>query len=127
LIQTLTEHLGHDRHYPAGQGLGNIGNRIRSKTVLTDTTGPVSIDAPRDRAGTFEPRIVRRRRRRLTGVDEIVLYAKGQGGQAVSRLQGLQVIGPYSGLQLVQDDSELNLGFSEFAAPRQHFRHRPRL
>ena len=53
-------------------------NGTRAKTVLTEATGQVQIDVPRDRAGTFEPQIVKKRRR-LTGVDEIVLslYAKG--------------------------------------------------
>jgi transposase-like protein len=47
--------------------------------VLTESAGHVQIEVPRDRAGTFEPQIVRKRQRRLTGVDEIVLslYAKG--------------------------------------------------
>jgi putative transposase len=47
--------------------------------VLTETTGPVEIDVPRDREGTFEPKIVAKRQRRLTGVDEMVLslYDKG--------------------------------------------------
>jgi hypothetical protein len=47
--------------------------------VLTDTTGNVEIDVPRDRAATFEPQIVKKRQRRLSGVDEVVLslYAKG--------------------------------------------------
>ena len=48
-------------------------NGTRSKTVLTEATGHVEIDVPRDRAGTFEPQIVRKRQRRLSGVDEIVL------------------------------------------------------
>jgi putative transposase len=79
LDEELTEHLGYEKHDPAGQGSGNIRNGTRSKTVLTDTSGPVEIDVPRDRAGTFEPQIVRKRQRRLTGVDEMVLslYAKG--------------------------------------------------
>jgi len=47
--------------------------------VLTEASGQVEIDVPRDRAGTFEPKIVRKRQRRLNGVDEVVLslYAKG--------------------------------------------------
>lgn len=58
---------------------GNVRNGTRSKTVLTEANGPVQIDVPRDRAGTFEPQIVRKRQRRLSGVDEVVLslYAKG--------------------------------------------------
>jgi transposase-like protein len=79
LNEELTEHLGYDKHDPAGQGLGNIRNGTRQKSVLTDTHGPVEIDVPRDRAGTFEPQIVRKRQRRLSGVDEMVLslYSKG--------------------------------------------------
>jgi len=79
LGEEMTEHLGYEKHDPAGIGADNIRNGTRSKTVLTDTTGPVAIDVPRDRAGTFEPQIVKKRQRRLGGVDEIVLslYAKG--------------------------------------------------
>jgi transposase-like protein len=79
LNEEMTEHLGYAKHDPAGAGSDNIRNGSRSKTVLTDATGHVQIEVPRDRAGTFEPQIVKKRRRRLTGVDEIVLslYAKG--------------------------------------------------
>jgi putative transposase len=42
------------------------------KTVLTDSTGQVGIEVPRDRAGTSGPQIVKKRQRRLTGVDETV-------------------------------------------------------
>jgi transposase-like protein len=75
----MTEHLGYEKHDPAGSGSGNVRNGTRSKTVLTEASGHVEIDVPRDRAGTFEPRIVRKRQRRLSGVDEVVLslYAKG--------------------------------------------------
>ncbi|MEV0725427.1 IS256 family transposase [Micromonospora purpureochromogenes] len=79
LNEEMTEHLGYEKHDPAGAGAGNIRNGSRPKTVLTDASGPVQIDVPRDRAGTFEPQIVRKRQRRLSGVDEVVLslYAKG--------------------------------------------------
>ena len=79
LNEEMTEHLGYEKHDPAGAGTGNIRNGTRAKTVLTESTGPVEIEVPRDRAGTFEPQIVRKRQRRLNGVDEIVLslYAKG--------------------------------------------------
>jgi putative transposase len=77
LNEELTEHLGHDKHAPSTGG--NVRNGTRSKTVLTESSGHVDIDVPRDRAGSFEPQIVRKRQRRLSGVDEIVLslYAKG--------------------------------------------------
>jgi putative transposase len=79
LNEELTEHLGHEKHGPAAGETGNVRNGTRPKTVLTEATGQVPIDVPRDRAGTFEPQIVKKRQRRLTGVDEIVLslYAKG--------------------------------------------------
>ena len=81
LDEEITGHLGYEKHDPAGQGAGsgNVRNGSRPKTVLTDSTGQVAIDVPRDRAGAFEPQIVRKRQRRLAGVDEIVLslYAKG--------------------------------------------------
>ena len=79
LDQELTEHLGHEKHGRPDPETGNIRNGSRPKTVLTESTGQVAIEVPRDRAGTFEPQIVRKRQRRLTGVDQIVLslYAKG--------------------------------------------------
>ena len=79
LNQELTEHLGHDKHGPVTSPAGNIRNGTRAKTVLTEASGQVSIEVPRDRDGSFEPQIVRKRQRRLTGVDGIVLslYAKG--------------------------------------------------
>jgi transposase-like protein len=79
LNEELTEHLGHEKHGPATGEAGNVRNGTRAKTVLTEATGQVQISVPRDRAGTFEPQIVRKRQRRLSGVDEIVLslYAKG--------------------------------------------------
>jgi transposase-like protein len=79
LNQEMTEHLGHDKHGPAGNEAGNVRNGSRPKTVLTEGSGQVPIEVPRDRAGSFEPQIVKKRQRRLTGVDEMVLslYAKG--------------------------------------------------
>ena len=75
LNEEMTEHLGYEKHDPAGAGLGNIRNGTRTKTVLADTTGAVDLDVPRDRAATFEPQIVKKRQRRLSGVDEVVLSA----------------------------------------------------
>jgi putative transposase len=79
LNEEMTEHLGYEKHDPAGVGSGNVRNGTRPKTVLTENTGDVEIEVPRDRAGTFEPQIVKKRQRRLNGVDEVVLslYAKG--------------------------------------------------
>ncbi|TCC48566.1 IS256 family transposase [Kribbella capetownensis] len=77
LNEEMTEHLGHERHGTPVSG--NVRNGSRSKTVLTENSGPVELEVPRDRAGTFTPQIVKKRQRRLSGVDEVVLslYAKG--------------------------------------------------
>ena len=74
----LAEELGYEPYEVAGRNSGNSRNGIRPKTVLTEV-GPVEIDVPRDRNGTFEPKLVRKRQRRLTGVDDLVisLVAKG--------------------------------------------------
>lgn len=80
LNEEMTEHLGHEKNRaPADRDSTNVRNGTRPKTVLTEATGQVQIEVPRDRDGTFEPQIVKKRQRRLTGVDEIVLslYAKG--------------------------------------------------
>jgi transposase-like protein len=79
LNQEMTEHLGHEKHGRPAAGTGNVRNGTRPKSVLTEASGQVGIEVPRDRQGTFEPQIVKKRQRRLTGVDEIVLslYAKG--------------------------------------------------
>jgi hypothetical protein len=70
----ITDHLGYERHDAVGRGSGNSRNGSRAKTVLTDV-GPVEVKVPRDTAGSFEPQIVKKRQRRLTGVDEMVLAA----------------------------------------------------
>jgi putative transposase len=80
LNEEMTEHLGHEKHgAEAGRESANVRNGSRSKTVLSDVAGEVQIDVPRDREGTFTPQIVKKRQRRLSEVDEVVLslYAKG--------------------------------------------------
>ena len=78
LAEELTDHLGYEPGDPAGRGTGNSRNGSTPKTLLTES-GPVELDTPRDRAGTFEPQIVPKGTRRLDGIDKIVLglYAKG--------------------------------------------------
>lgn len=80
LNEEMTEHLGHakNRAYPEREA-GNVRNGTRPKTVLTGASGHVLIEVPRDRDGTFEPVIVKKRQRRLGEVDEVVLslYANG--------------------------------------------------
>src|SRR3954454_9681442 len=56
LSEEMTEHLGHEKNrVPDGRDSANIRNGTRPKTVLTAATGPVEIEVPRDRDGTFEP------------------------------------------------------------------------
>ena len=74
----LTEHVGYEAYDRAGHHSGNSRNGSRSKTVITDI-GPIEIDVPRDRAGTFEPVMVPKRKRRLGGVDEMVLSLSAKG------------------------------------------------
>jgi putative transposase len=74
----MAEHLGYEKHDPAGQDSWNSRNGTRAKTVLREI-GPVEIEVPRDTESTFEPQIVRKRQRRLTGVDEIVLSLTARG------------------------------------------------
>ena len=70
----ITDRLGYDKHDAAGKNRGNSCNGKRSKTVLTDV-GPVEISVRRDRDGSFEPKIVKKRQKRLPRVDEMVLSA----------------------------------------------------
>jgi putative transposase len=74
----LDDHLGYGKHDPGGRDGGNSRNGRRAKTVLTDT-GPVEISVPRDRDSSFEPKIVAKRQRRLTGVDEMVISLSAKG------------------------------------------------
>src|SRR5688500_10999096 len=82
----LTHHLG----YPAGgakpDDTTNHRNGTGGKTVLTDD-GPLTIDVPRDRDGTFEPRLIAKHERRFTGFDDkiLALYARGM---TVREIQG---------------------------------------
>jgi len=74
----MTEHLGYEPHAPEGKHTGNSRNGKSEKTIHTET-GSVEIEVPRDRTGTFDPKLVRKRQRRLEGFDDKVLslYARG--------------------------------------------------
>jgi len=74
----LDEHLGYTKHDSAGRNSGNSRNGTRSKTVITEV-GPVDIDVPRDRDSTFEPATVKKRQRRLNGVDSMVISLTAKG------------------------------------------------
>jgi putative transposase len=74
----LTDHVGYDRHQEPPGGAGNTRNGSTPKRLITEH-GAVAIDAPRDRDGSFEPKIVRKRQRRFEGFDDkiLALYARG--------------------------------------------------
>lgn len=74
----LDEHLGYPRHAVEGRNSGNSRNGTRSKTVLTEV-GEVELEVPRDRDGSFEPKIVRKRQRRMSGIDELVISLAAKG------------------------------------------------
>jgi transposase-like protein len=78
LDEELTEHLGYEKHDPAGRGSGNSRNGTTGKTLLTEVGG-IELEVPRDRAGSFSPKIVRKGQTRLDGFNEriIALYARG--------------------------------------------------
>lgn len=78
LAAELTHHLGYEKHETKGHNSGNSRNGHARKRLLTED-GPLEIAVPRDRNGTFEPRLVPKGQRRLPGFDDKVLslYARG--------------------------------------------------
>lgn len=74
----MDEHLGYEKHAHEGRNGYNSRNGTRSKTVITEI-GPVQIDTPRDRDGTAEPATVKKRQRRLHGVDSMVISLTAKG------------------------------------------------
>lgn len=78
LAAEMTHELGYERGDPTGTGSGNSRNGSSTKTIST-MHGPVTIEVPRDRNGTFEPKIVPKHARRLGQIDEMILslYARG--------------------------------------------------
>lgn len=81
----LTEHVGYEPHCEPAGGAVNQRNGTTAKTLVTEH-GKVQIDAPRDRDGSFEPRIVRKRQRRFVGFDEkiLALYSRGLSTRDIS-------------------------------------------
>jgi putative transposase len=85
LAAELTGHLGYEKGDPAGRGSPDSRNGTSPKTLATEV-GPVPLDVPRDRNGSFEPRLVPKGARRAGGLDEMIisLYA---GGMTVRDIQ----------------------------------------
>src|SRR6188472_4323052 len=96
LAAELTEHLGYERGDPAGRGSPNSRNGSSPKTLATEV-GAVPLDTPRDRAGTFEPRLVPKGARRAGGLDEMIVsrYAGGMTvrdiGHHLARTLGVEL------------------------------------
>jgi putative transposase len=82
----LSGHLGYEKGDPSGRGSGNNRNGYSPKSVLTED-GEIDIAVPRDRNGTFEPKLVPKGERRLDGFDDriVSLYARGM---SVREIQG---------------------------------------
>ena len=103
----MTHELGYERDDPAGVGSGNSRNGSSRKTIST-TNGPVTIDVPRDRNGTFEPRIVPKRARRLGQIDEMILslYSRGLSTRDIEA-HLLEVYGVKASRELISNVTEV--------------------
>jgi putative transposase len=80
----MKHHLGHDKHGSVGEGSSNVRNGTSPKTLKGDF-GEVQIEVPRDREGSFEPKIVAKHQRRFTGFDDKILsmYARGMSTREI--------------------------------------------
>jgi len=92
----LTEHLGYERHEPGEKPHGNRRNGTSQKTVRSDQ-GPITLEVPRDREGSFEPKIVGKHQRELSGFSDKILsmYARGMTtreiGEHLKEIYGTEV------------------------------------
>jgi len=92
----LTDHLGYDEHAVEGRGSGNSRNGSGDKLLQTEQ-GPIPIEVPRDRNGTFEPQLVKKHQRRFDGFDDKILsmYARGMSTRDIqahlSELYGTEI------------------------------------
>jgi putative transposase len=83
----LTDHLGYEPHQEPPGGAGDTRNGKGKPKTLISEHGPVQIRAPRDRDGSFEPQLVRKRQRRFEGFDEkiLALYSRGLSTRDIER------------------------------------------
>jgi len=81
----LTHHLGYEKHAVEGHNSGNSRNGSSKKTV-TGKNGSLEIEVPRDRAGSFEPKLIPKRQKRFDGFDEkiISMYARGMSVREIA-------------------------------------------
>ncbi len=82
----MTEHVGYDKHDVIGNNSGNSRNGKSEKTIK-GSFGTMPLEVPRDRNGTFEPRIIEKHQTRFTGFDEniISLYSRGMSTREIQQ------------------------------------------
>jgi putative transposase len=80
----MTEHLGYEKHDPAGHNSGNSRNGLTTKTLKGDF-GELPLETPRDRNGSYEPKIIGKNQTRFTGFDDkiISMYARGMSTREI--------------------------------------------
>jgi putative transposase len=109
LTEEMTDHLGYESGDPLGAGTGNSRNGVGRKTVST-VHGPVELEVPRDRNGTFEPRIVPKYARRLGNVNDMILslYSRGMTTRDIEA-HLLEVYGVEASRQLISNVTDVIL------------------
>ena len=88
LDEEMIEHLGYDKHAPEGRNRENSRNGKRSKTIVTQAAGQVRIEVPRDRDAHVQPAVVKKRQRRLSDLDAVVIWVVCQGAEHWADLGG---------------------------------------
>src|SRR2546423_3954990 len=80
----MTDHLGYEKHDPAGNNSGNSRNGATTKTLKGDF-GEMALETPRDRNGSYEPKIIGKGQTRFTGFDDkiISMYARGMSTREI--------------------------------------------
>lgn len=107
LATELTDHVGYEVGDPEGHNSGNSRNGTTRKTIST-LSGPVVLDVPRDRNGTFEPMIVPKKVRRLGNINDVVLslYSRGMTTRDIEA-HLLEVYGASASRELISNITEV--------------------
>ena len=125
----LTDHLGYESSHPSAIGTGNSRNGRGSKKVQSKD-GPLELEVPRDRNGSFEPQVIKKRQRRIDGLDDMIiaLYARGHSTRGIHdellELYGTEVsptlISNVTN-SVLEEDAALSVG-SDSSCVRQGYR-----
>lgn len=78
LESEMEHHLGYSKHAAEGKNTGNSRNGSSSKKVMLED-GKIDVEVPRDRASSFTPQLIEKRKSRLSGIDDVVLSLYGKG------------------------------------------------